>query len=103
MKAASLLQRALRISPEGFRPAPVPEQFSPVAGDTLQIWPTGFSLRLSIVMLRFQPDVQCFFGEYLVLRPEILPLREGARQLQPVNSPRLREHRLLKCSVQAAR
>jgi len=42
-KAACLLQTASAISPERLHLAPVPEQSFPVAGDTLQIWPTGFA------------------------------------------------------------
>src|SRR5579872_3057323 len=45
MKAACPLQTASEISPKGPLLFPVPEQFAPVAGDTLQTWPTGFSLR----------------------------------------------------------
>src|SRR5436305_9772417 len=41
-KAACPLQRVLETSPKGLLPFPVPEQSAPDAGDTLQIWPTGF-------------------------------------------------------------
>src|SRR5579872_370268 len=41
-KAACPLQRASETSPKGPLPFPVPEQFAPVAGGTLQTWPTEF-------------------------------------------------------------
>jgi hypothetical protein len=41
-RAACLLQTVSEISPKGLLPFPVPELFSPVAGGTLQTWPTGF-------------------------------------------------------------
>ncbi len=41
-KAACLLQTVSEIFPEGLLPFPAPEQFSPVAEGTLQIWATGF-------------------------------------------------------------
>ena len=45
-KAACLLQTVSKTSLKGPRRFPVPEQFSPVAGGTLQTLATGFSLRL---------------------------------------------------------
>ena len=42
MRAACLLQRVSETSLKGPLPFPVPELFSPVAGGTLQTWPTGF-------------------------------------------------------------
>src|SRR5438309_11070580 len=42
-RVACLLQRAPVTSLKGPLPFPVPEQFSPVAGDTLQTWATGFA------------------------------------------------------------
>src|SRR5262244_1053099 len=41
-RVAYLLRRGLEISLTGRRPSPVPELSSPVAGGTLQIWPTEF-------------------------------------------------------------
>src|SRR5204862_6122957 len=45
-KAACLLQTMSETSLKGLLPFPAPEQFSLVAGGTLQTWATGFSLRL---------------------------------------------------------
>ena len=61
-KAAFPLQRVSAIFREGLRPSPAPEQFSPVAGGTLQIWPTGFRSLPSIVMQRNCREVQSFSG-----------------------------------------
>ena len=59
-KAASPLQRVSAIFLEGLLPSPAPEQFSPVAGGTPQIWPTGFRSLCSIVMQRNCGEVQSF-------------------------------------------
>ena len=45
-KAACLLQTVSEKFPKGLLPFPVPEQFFPASGGTLQTWATGFSLRL---------------------------------------------------------
>ena len=75
-KAACLLRTASETSPEGLLPFPVPEQFSPVAGGTLQILATGFSLRLSIVMHRVRRSVQSFLWDGSIKTHGTVPLWE---------------------------
>ncbi len=82
-KAACPLRTASETSPEGLLPFPVPEQFSPVAGDTLQIWATGFSLRLSIVMQDFGKRVQSFLWDGSIKTHPTVPLWETV--LRPEN------------------
>src|SRR5579859_2870026 len=56
------LQTVSAIFLKGLLPFRVPELFSPVAGGTLQIWPTG-SLRLSIVMHLLGRGVYSFMSD----------------------------------------